>query len=330
MKHTRSIVIKVMARTDTEGLQRRFLSFPAQYSSPSSIETTEMIADASTNQAQVPASAAFISEEPFTNLRRVGPWPLKRSGSSQTTIVANEDFPIGHGIAPTDDSHKGKSTLSELLKAVDQHCEEIEQECKRTDSFLATVSVPEAVKAPSTRPPQDDHRIGASPSNGNQEIQGLPEHIAPLGTDMDVERQAYQRANSPSSCCPQCDEELDKTRRAASQAFSLVVGSVIVILLSPALLTDAFSRDDKAAIFDVQGDPRKTLRRFFGLMILPVTAVGVVVAVATWSLVRQAHLFSHTANRHDTPRMFVVFVFFSMWMLTLYLGLGGGRQFKSD
>lgn len=282
-----------------------------------------MIPGAGIKEDRAPASAAFVSEEPSTNLRRVGPWPLKRSGSSQTTIVANEDFPIGHGIAPTDDSHKGQSTLSELLKAVDLHCEEIEQECKRTDSFLAIVAVPEAVTAPSARPPRDDHRIGASPSNGNQEFQAPPEHIAPPGTDMDVERQAYQRAHSVTSCCPQCEEELDKTRRAASQAFSFVVSFVIVILLSPVFLKDVFPRDEKAAKFDVQGNPKKMLRRFSGLMTLPVTAVEVVVAIATWSLVRQAHLFSHTANRQDAPRMFVVFAFFSIWILTLYLDLEG-------
>ena len=222
---------------------------------------------------------------------------------------------------------KGKPEFSALIDAVDKQCEQIKLECDRIKigreeakmTSDENAEILEGTKAQLRRPGAGDIRIVATGGGRNIDGEALPESSATTGRD--IEQQAGDMAHTLGSCCRECNKTLQR-KESSALAGAWVVGVCgVVILFSPGLLAQEFSKDGKAAIFDVQGDSEKTLHLFFGLLVIPAVAVGIVVAIAQWSLLRHNRLsgMAKSAKAHNRSRIIGVSVLIC-WVFLLVMG----------
>ncbi|KAK5046403.1 hypothetical protein LTR84_008205 [Exophiala bonariae] len=284
----------------TQQLEQKTMAFRTHYSSIFSLEMTETIpGTGNQDQSSAPSSAKFQQV-----LAKVGPWPLKRSPSSQTTIVSIEaSSKVG--------SLEGNPKLSEVLTAVDKHCEQIEDECKRTEFVLETMAVLEAT-SPLRNSSSDEIKVVASSSSQNTKDQVQGDATALLGRDM--ERQSTKAAHPLGPCCPQCEEALERARESATAALFFVAMALVVILTSPPLIATVFAKSEQLAMFNVQGGADKTKQQCLKLMSIPVVAMAVIYEIVVWSLATQVIILppGQSATGLETAILLVVLCVFTI------------------
>jgi hypothetical protein len=291
---------------------------------------TEIIPGTLESLGAAHANLKHVTEEDSSNVQMVGPWPLKRGSSSETIVATREGFECGFQGASTDGPSQGKPEFSALMDAVDKQCEQIKVECDQIKpeseeaklTFDENAEILEGTRAQLTRLGAGDIRIVDAARGRNMEGEALPEGSATTGRD--TEQQAGERAHALGSCCRQCNKILQRKESSARAGAWVVDVCGVVILFSPGLFAQGFSKDGKAAIFDVQGDSEKTLYLFFGLLVIPAAAVGIVVAIAQWSLLRHNRLsgMSKSAKAHNRSRIMGVSILIC-WMFLLVMGSFG-------
>lgn len=220
-----------MTLATTSKLEQQPMAPPSRCSLRSSTETTEII-PCTGHQDQVSAASSPKSDEA---LARVGPWPLKRNASSQTTVVSDEG-------GPKLDSLEGNPKLSEVLSAVDKHCEQIEHECLWTNSDVAIAAVPYGTKGrPRMTFPGGINFVGSS-TPGNREGQTPEDRVASM--ERDVERQSDQTAHPLGSSCPKCREGRARGPKSTALVLLLVSAAFFAVTVyGPILLIDALSKN---------------------------------------------------------------------------------------
>lgn len=306
-----------------QGLERQFSSFPTRFPSRrSSMEMTEIILGTSEGLTPTPVASKHVTEEVSGNIERVGPWPLKRAGSSETTIVTSErgGFALGSQNPSEEEPSKGKSGFSALMNAVDQQYKHIKPKGEKSKSASdGTSEILEWTRAQLKRPTAGEIRIvntsggacmgSASASQGSEQ------------SGRDTEQQACDMNHALGTCCQQCNNTLQEKESAATRVLWVVFACFLVLVFSPGLIAVAFSKDGKAVIVDVQGNSKKTLRLFFGLLIIPVVAVDILIATAVWSLLLH---FGFPANnqsgRQSNRNMIMWFGFLFWWVFIPLMG----------
>lgn len=294
------------------------------------MEMTEIIPGTGGKLEGADLNPKHCTEEESSNIRRLGPWPLKRGSTSETIVATREGFELGSQDALIDGSSKEKLEFSALMDAIDKQCEQIKLECEqikpeREEANLIlddNAEILEGTRAQLTRLAAGDIRIITAAGGRNAKGESFPED--PATTGRDTERQAGEEAHALGSCCRECKKSLQRKESSARAAAWVVDVCGVAILFCPGVLAVIFSKDGKAAIFDVQGDSEKTLHLFCGLLVIPVAAVGIVFAIAQWSLLRHSRVSATTKppKRHNGGGIMGVGLLIFWMVLLVMAGIG--------
>jgi len=288
-----TVLAAVMDTANEQGLgqQPDSQTFPTRFPSRrSSMEMTEMIPGSSEGLNSSRLMLKHVGQAVSGNIERVGPWPLKRGGSSDTAILQCE------GVKPS----RTQLTYSELMDAFEQYYGQVNGEGEK--GKLASDEIFEILernKRHVNGPTAGEIQVANNAEAADMESRSVLQRDRPPGGD--TERHAGEVGHVLGSCCQQCRSILAEKESAASIGFWVVFACFLVLVLSAALIVAMFSRDGKAMIIDVQGNSEKTLRLFTGLLIIPAVAVYVLIASALWSLLLHfgfppVNLFERQAN----------------------------------
>lgn len=210
----------------------------------------------------------------------VGPWPLRRNGSSSTTSVIKD---VRCGTPDTySDLEQTESEFSQLMRDIDRQYDEIRKLVRgRTLSMTESpdlpnpfvpFNVPRVMVEEQVRRNMDSHRFsedGITIVDGHQEANMAEVSI---GTDGNPIRLC--------TCCHRCAGRVKASARYATAGL-VVLGLCFIIALSMIfVMLKVFSPQGKVVLDDHRGGIKQAKSLFLGLLMLCVLTTGAPFAIA--------------------------------------------------
>jgi len=200
----------------------------------------------------------------------LGPWPLKRNGSSCSTVVVSSSSDSAGSseeqtrvASPDDEDNKKerrKSELTETLELVDRQCEVIKQLLEAEEVTLKT----------------HVEETGRLERQLKEEQQQRQEATAQV--QQDVERGAA--AQRGQQRCQKCDRLAEEVTHAVKIGASVLFLSMLALIFSPYILWSCFGR--KHAWDDLTASQRK--RYLYTILVVPALAYTFAIAVSWYSV----------------------------------------------
>ncbi|KAK4945762.1 hypothetical protein LTR10_015110 [Elasticomyces elasticus] len=203
---------------------------------------------------------------------RLGPWPLKRNGSSCSTVVASSssDSTGSSGeqtrVASPDDEDpkcgrdRRKSELTETLEIVDRQCEFIKKLLEGEEATLRS----------------HVEETGRLERQLRDEQQQRQEVVAQVQQDVESGA-AAQRGQQR---CQKCDRSAEEVARAVRIGVTVLFISMLAVIFSPYILWHSFGR--KHAWDDLTALQRK--RYLYTILVVPALSYTFAIAVSWWSM----------------------------------------------
>ena len=225
-------------------------------------------------------TTAHNSPSRSCDTERIGPWPLKRNQSSQTTIVASPGIDAGCKDSPKINAGRDRSELAEFLEYIDKQCETIR---RLTETEMSQYEGSEDQRATSTM----DNKIRESHfTQPNAHTEESTDKAEELFSHQNVESRVDDESHELGSCCKRCFDSLRQRAGLTRKRYSkgALIRELIDVLI-PFLLGSGIGK--KFWMYGMQVSREYIQTALFGGLHGPIAAVSILIGIFMYASLRE-------------------------------------------